>query len=83
MGTDESSRVLSNHCTLEVMTAFWWSVIRCRDKLHILSERIGFRLYAIAEDPIWVDSKGSSSSYGCRCISIKDSERMFQNQIIP
>ena len=23
VGTDESSRVLSNHCTLDVMTAFW------------------------------------------------------------
>ena len=45
------------------MTAFWWSVMRCRDKLHILSERIGLRLYAIAEDPICVDSNGSSSSY--------------------
>ena len=62
LGTDESSRVLSNHCTLAVMTAFWWRVMRCRDKLHILSDRIGLRLYAIAEDPICVDSKGSSSS---------------------
>ena len=76
METDESSRVLSNHCTLAVITAFWWSVIRCRDKLHILSERIGFRLYAIAEDPICVDSKGSSSSYGRRCVSIQNPEKL-------
>lgn len=73
MGTDESSRVLSNHCTLAVMTAFWWSVMRCRDRLHILSERIGFRLYAIAEDPIWVDSKGSSSSYTCWYVKTRNS----------
>src|SRR5579863_656237 len=32
---------------------------RAREQMH--SERIGFRLYAIAEDPIWVDSNGSST----------------------
>jgi hypothetical protein len=29
----------------------------------IRSHRIGFRLYAIAEDPIWPGSRGSSISF--------------------
>ena len=37
--------------------------MRCRASEHTRSDRIGLRLYAIAEDPIWVDSNGSSTSY--------------------
>jgi len=36
--------------------------MRCRASEQMRSERIGFRLYAIAEDPICVDSNGSSTS---------------------
>ena len=51
--------------------------MRCRDKLHILSERIGLRLYAIADDPIWVDSNGSSSSYVHWSIQIPKLQMFF------
>lgn len=44
------------------MSAFWCSTIRCRERLQTRSERMGLRLYAIADEPIWVDSKGSSTS---------------------
>jgi hypothetical protein len=37
--------------------------MRCLAKLQTRSERIGFLLYAIADEPIWVDSNGSSISY--------------------
>jgi hypothetical protein len=47
-----SSRVLSNHCTPAVMSAFWWRTIRWRDRLQTRSERMGLRLYAMAEEPI-------------------------------
>ena len=50
--TNLSSRVRSNHCTLDVMSASWWRTIRCIDRLQIRSLRIGLRLYAIAELPI-------------------------------
>ncbi len=33
------------------------------------SERIGFLLYAIADEPIWFFSKGSSTSFKC-CSSL-------------
>ncbi len=58
-----SSSVLSNHCTLLVIRVFWWRTMRCLAKLQTRSDRMGFLLYAIAEDPIWVDSNGSSISW--------------------
>lgn len=59
---DLSSRVRSNHCVPAVINAFWCNTIRCLDSEHTLSHLIGFRLYAIADEPIWVLSKGSSTS---------------------
>jgi hypothetical protein len=44
------------------MSAFWCSTIRCRERLQMRSDRIGLRLYAIADEPICVDSNGSSTS---------------------
>lgn len=35
------------------------------------SERIGLRLYAIADEPICVDSNGSSTSYGIMRVSVR------------
>ena len=58
-----SSSVRSNHCTLAVFKAFCCRVMRCRARLQIRSERMGLRLYAMAEDPICVDSNGSSTSW--------------------
>ena len=48
----ESSRVLSNHCVADVMAGFNASIITYLDREAILSERIGFLLYAIADEPI-------------------------------
>ena len=42
------------------------SAITNRDSEHIRSARIGFRLYAIADEPIWSASNGSSSSLPVR-----------------
>jgi hypothetical protein len=47
-----SSRVRSNHWTLEVINAFWCRTIKCLAKLQTRSERMGLRLYAMAEEPI-------------------------------
>ena len=48
----ESSNVLSNHCVADVIAGFNASTITKRAKEAILSLRIGFLLYAIAEEPI-------------------------------
>ena len=61
----ESSSVRSSHCTDAVMEAFTASEIRKRDKEQIRSLRMGFRLYGMAEEPIWFSSKGSSSCRSC------------------
>ena len=61
----ESSRVLSNHCVADVIAGFRASIITYLDREAILSLLIGFLLYAIAEDPIWDFSNGSSTSFRC------------------
>lgn len=60
--THESSRVRSNHWTLAVIMAFCWMTIRWRASEQTRSDRIGLRLYAMAEEPIWSFSNGSSTS---------------------
>ncbi len=61
----ESSRVLSNHWVAEVMAGFSASTITYRDREAIRSLLMGLRLYAMAEEPIWFFSKGSSTSFRC------------------
>ena len=61
----ESSRVRSSHCTEAVMGAFIASVMRYRAREQIRSLRMGLRLYAIADEPIWEDSNGSSICRSC------------------
>ena len=61
----ESSRVLSNHCVADVMAGFNASIMTYLAREAILSLLIGFLLYAIAEDPIWFFSNGSSISFKC------------------
>lgn len=69
MGTYLSSKVLSNHCAEYVSRASLHRLERCLPSEHILSLLIGFRLYAIAEDPIWSFSNGSSISFvAARCL---------------
>ena len=53
------------HWVLAVMAAFIVSAIRYRLRLQIRSHRMGFRLYGMAEDPIWLFSKGSSTCRSC------------------
>ena len=48
-----------------VLTAFVSRVMRCRESAQTRSARIGFRLYAIALDPICSRSVGSSTSSSC------------------
>ena len=57
-----SSSVRSNHCTDAVCRGSMTRAIRCRARLQHRSERIGFRLYGIALEPICCFSKGSSIS---------------------
>ena len=58
----ESSSVRSNHCVAAVIAGFSVSTITYRASDAMRSERIGLRLYAIADDPICLDSNGSSNS---------------------
>lgn len=60
--THLSSSVRSNHCVPAVVSAFCWSAHKCRASEHTRSLRMGLRLYAIADDPIWPASNGSSTS---------------------
>ena len=53
----------SNHCVAAVFAAIAGSPIRNRASEHIRSARIGFRLYAIADDPTCSASNGSSISW--------------------
>ena len=62
-----SSSVRSIHWAEAVIGAFIASAIRYRAREQIRSLRIGLRLYAMAEDPIWFFSKGSSTWRSC-CI---------------
>ena len=60
-----SSSVLSNHCADAVIAG-----LRLSQSTYLASEAmrsllIGLRLYAIADDPICPDSKGSSTSLRC------------------
>ena len=48
----ESSSVLSSHCVEEISAGFFASFMTYLAKETILSQRMGFLLYAIAEDPI-------------------------------
>ena len=66
----ESSRVRSSHWLDAVNAAFCRSFITKRESEAIRSERMGLRLYAIAEEPICFASNGSSTSLRC------DSRRM-------
>ena len=61
----ESSSVLSNHWVAEVIAGFRASIITYLEREAIRSLLIGFLLYAIAEEPIWDFSKGSSTSFKC------------------
>ena len=61
----ESSSVLSNHWVAEVIAGFSASTITYLDRDAIRSLLIGFLLYAIAEEPIWFFSNGSSTSFRC------------------
>ena len=58
----ESSRVLSNHCVPAVNAGLRLSIITYLARDVILSHLIGFLLYAIADEPICFDSRGSSIS---------------------
>ena len=62
-----SSSVRSNHCVAAVSAAIAGRPIRNRASAHMRSARIGFRLYAIADDPTCSASNGSSIS--CRWAS--------------
>ena len=61
----ESSSVLSNHCVADVIAGFSASTITNLEREAIRSLRMGFLLYAMAEEPIWDFSKGSSTSFRC------------------
>jgi hypothetical protein len=58
----ESSRVLSNHWFAKVWAAFAFLFCKSLPRAVILSLLIGFLLNAMAEEPIWSASKGSSIS---------------------
>src|SRR5213593_4133376 len=60
-----SSSVRSSHWAAAVCQAFPSSSITKRAKLVIRSARMGFRLYAIAEEPTCALSNGSSISPSC------------------
>lgn len=55
--------ICAYHCPAAVTSAFWWSAIKCRARLPTRWLCIGFRLYAMAEFPIWSFSKRSSISW--------------------
>ena len=57
-----SSRVRSIHWTALVPKVCETHPIKYRDSEQIRSQRMGFRLYAMAEDPICPGSRGSSIS---------------------
>ncbi len=59
----ESSSVLSSHCSDAVIGPLVARLSTSRERPVTRSQRIGFLLYAIAEDPICDFSKGSSSSF--------------------
>mmetsp|Transcript_19802 Transcript_19802/g.34094 ORF Transcript_19802/g.34094 Transcript_19802/m.34094 type:complete len:254 (-) Transcript_19802:762-1523(-) len=59
----ESSSVRSSHCTLAVSAGLMRSDWTKREREQMRSQRIGFRLYAIADEPICSASKGSSTSF--------------------
>ena len=61
----ESSSVLSNHCVAEVIAGFITSARTYLERDAILSLLIGFLLYAMADEPIWFFSNGSSTSLRC------------------
>ena len=61
----ESSSVRSSHWVDAVSAGFVASAMTYRAREQMRSLRMGFRLYAMAEDPIWVFSNGSSSSFMC------------------
>ncbi len=61
----ESSSVRSIHCELAVSGAFCAVVITNRASEQMRSERMGFCLYAMAEEPIWPDSNGSERTPSC------------------
>ncbi len=60
-----SSSVRSSHCSAAVCQAFPSSSITKRASPVMRSARIGFRLYAIALEPTWSLSNGSSISPSC------------------
>ena len=61
----ESSSVRSNHWVEAVIAGLRESAMTYRARAAIRSLRIGLRLYAIAEEPIWCFSNGSSISLRC------------------
>ena len=60
-----SSSVRSSHWLAAVCAPLAWSEMTNRARPVIRSARIGFRLYAMALEPICSDSNGSSSSPSC------------------
>jgi hypothetical protein len=68
----ESSRVLSNHWFANVWAAFAFLFCKSLPRAVIRSLLIGFLLKAIAEDPIWSASKGSSISVALLVFSTRD-----------
>ena len=61
----ESSSVRSSHCAEAVRGALTERVMRYRLSEQMRSHRMGLRLYAMAEEPICMLSKGSSSWRSC------------------
>ena len=60
---DESSSVRSNHCSAAVISGLLLSDITNRASPVARSHRIGFRLYAMADDPTCSASNGSSTCF--------------------
>uniref|UniRef100_A0A6B0U4C1 Uncharacterized protein n=1 Tax=Ixodes ricinus TaxID=34613 RepID=A0A6B0U4C1_IXORI len=58
-----SSRVRSIHWVAWVARGSATRAMRWRAREQQRSERMGLRLYGMAEEPIWVRSKGSSTSF--------------------
>ena len=61
----ESSSVRSSHCVAAVCSGLAAKADTWRARAQIRSERMGFRLYGMADEPICSFSKGSSTSRRC------------------
>ena len=77
-----SSRLRSSHWLAAVLAVLAWSEITNRASPLIRSARIGFRLYAMALDPICSCSNGSSSSPSC-CSSRRSPASFAADWAIP